>query len=164
MGNMKIRNGWIIGALLAAECGAFFFAGAAAHSALEACREEKTAVIDMGVAGMRYALSAGGKTAEGRVIAGETAEALQEKLPASFTFLRDGDRLVSGAAAGELPFGETETDFHKGDLVYVPSKGRLVIFLADGTEPAGAVRIGEIADVESLTGKETEEITIAMGR
>ncbi len=161
---MKMRNGWIIGALLAAECGAFFFAGAAAHAALEACREGKAAVIDMGVAGMRYALSADGKTAEGRVIASETAEALQGKLPASFTFLREGSRLVSGASAGELPFGERSTDFHKGDLVYVPSTGRLVIFLADGTEPAGAVRVGEIGDVTALAGDETEEIEMAMGR
>ena len=71
---------------------------------------------------------------------------------------------MSGAAAGELPFEETEIDFQKGDLVYVPSTGRLVIFLEDGREAAGAVPVGRIGDVTAFAGKETEEIQITMGR
>ncbi len=161
---MKNKNLWIIGALVAAECGAFFFAGGAAQSALESCREEKAAVIDMGLSGMRYELLAGDRRISAEVVRSETAAALREKLPASFTFLHDGNRLVSGATIGALPFGERSTDFQKGDLVYVPSKGRLVIFLEDGTEPTGAVRVGVIAGTEVWNGEETEEIQIAMGR
>ena len=161
---MRNKNLWIIGVLAAAECGAFFFAGGAAQSALESCRGENAAVIDMGLSGMRYELFSGDRRISAEVARSETAAALQEKLPASFTFLREGGRLVSGAAAGELPFEETETDFQKGDLVYVPSTGRLVIFLEDGREAAGAVPVGRIGDVTVFAGEETEEIQITMGR
>lgn len=164
MGTMRNKNLWIIGALVAAECGAFFFAGGAAQSALESCREEKAAVIDMGLSGMRYELFSGDRRISAEVVRSETAAALQGKLPASFTFLREGGRLVSGATVGALPFGKRSTDFQKGDLVYVPSTGRLVIFLEDGREAAGAVPVGKIGDVTAFGRGETEEIEISMGR